>query len=84
MSIRPSSDSKSERRLSGTSLAAGIALALSAATANAQIIAFDMVDGESENLTSFTVTTADGVDPSAWGPGDWFGVAAYGSWPQSA
>ncbi|MEO0365411.1 MAG: lamin tail domain-containing protein [Pseudomonadota bacterium] len=84
MSIRPSSDSKPTRRLSSMSLAAGIALALSAASAHAQIVAFDMVDGQSENLTSFTVTTADGNDPTTWGPGDWFGVAAYGSWPQSA
>ncbi|MEL7313517.1 MAG: 5'-nucleotidase C-terminal domain-containing protein [Cyanobacteria bacterium J06559_3] len=47
-------------------------------------IAFDLVDGTNQNLDSFTVTTSGGNDPATWSPGDWFGVAAYGSWPQSA
>lgn len=59
-------------------------LALGSFNANAQTVAFDMVDGESLNLTSLTVETAGGTDPAFWSPGDWFGVAAYGAWPQGA
>ena len=38
----------------------------------------------SQNLTNFQVTTSGGVDPVNWSPGDWFGVAAWGTWPQPA
>ena len=48
------------------------------------VIAFDLVNGASQNLNSFNVATSGGADPVSWAPGDWFGVAAYGSWPQSA
>ncbi|MEO1457684.1 MAG: endonuclease/exonuclease/phosphatase family protein, partial [Pseudomonadota bacterium] len=41
-------------------------------------------DESATNATSFTVTTADGVDPVNWGPGDWFGWGAFGAFPQSA
>ncbi len=47
-------------------------------------IAFDLVNGTSDDLNSFVVITSGGVDPTQWSPGDWFGVASYGSWPQSA
>ena len=55
-----------------------------AAPAAAEPVAFDLVGGTSQGLISFEVATAGGVEPAAWGPGDWFGVAAYGAWPQSA
>lgn len=38
----------------------------------------------SQNLTNFQVITSGGVDPVNWSPGDWFGVAAWGTWPQPA
>lgn len=47
-------------------------------------IAFDLVNGTNQNRNNFSVTTSGGNDPATWSPGDWFGVAAYGSWPQGA
>ena len=43
-------------------------------------IAFDLVNGTNQNLNSFVVATSGGDDPINWSAGDWFGVAAYGSW----
>jgi len=45
------------------------------------MIAFDLVNGTSQKVKGFTVTTSGGTDPTTWAPGDWFGVSAYGNWP---
>lgn len=50
----------------------------------ASTIAFDLVGSTSQNLSSFSVSTIGGNDPANWSPGDWFGVATYGAWPQSS
>ncbi|MEM1428984.1 MAG: endonuclease/exonuclease/phosphatase family protein [Pseudomonadota bacterium] len=47
-------------------------------------VAFDLIGTGNGGLNSFSVTTSGGNDPADWGAGDWFGVAAYGAWPQSA
>ncbi|NEQ96850.1 MAG: hypothetical protein F6K30_09020 [Cyanothece sp. SIO2G6] len=47
-------------------------------------IAFDLIGTDNQNLNRFTVTTTGGADPVSWSPGDWFGVAAWGLWPQPA
>jgi len=52
--------------------------------AGSTTVAFDLVGSTSQNLTSFAVTTSGGADPDTWSPGDWFGVASYGAWPQGA
>ncbi|MEL6367354.1 MAG: hypothetical protein AAFQ16_05265, partial [Pseudomonadota bacterium] len=66
-------------------LAISSALAFASTSLQAQTVAFDLVGDQSQGLTSFSVATAGGTDPATeWGPGDWFGVAAYGSWPQTA
>ncbi|MEL6302424.1 MAG: lamin tail domain-containing protein [Pseudomonadota bacterium] len=87
MSVKPSMRSRRDAPLQSKLLPLAIssALALASTSLQAQTVAFDLVGDQSQGLTSFSVATAGGTDPATeWGPGDWFGVAAYGSWPQAA